>query len=71
MSRSLKKQPYVFDRLMKRVEENNASGNKNQLKHGLDHQLSTQNLLEQHLLFTTEKTCSCLLHSRNDWTQTW
>ena len=32
MSRSLKKQPYVFDRLMKRVEENNASGNKKPIK---------------------------------------
>ena len=32
MSRSLKKQPYVFDRLLKRVEENNASGNKKPIK---------------------------------------
>ena len=32
MSRSLKKQPYVFDSLMKRVEENNASGNKKPIK---------------------------------------
>ena len=32
MSRSLKKQPYVFDRRMKRVEENNASGNKKPIK---------------------------------------
>ncbi len=32
MSRSLKKKPYVLDRLLKRVEENNASGNKKPIK---------------------------------------
>ena len=32
MSRSLKKKPYVFEKLLKRVEENNASGNKKPIK---------------------------------------
>ena len=32
MSRSLKKKPYVFSRLLKKVEEMNASGNKRPIK---------------------------------------
>ena len=32
MSRSLKKKPYVFERLFKKVEENNVSGNKKPIK---------------------------------------
>ena len=32
MSRSLKKSPYVFEKLLKRVEENNKTGNKKPIK---------------------------------------
>lgn len=32
MSRSLKKKPYVFERLLKKVEENTVSGNKKPIK---------------------------------------
>lgn len=32
MSRSLKKKPYVFERLLKKVQENAASGNKKPIK---------------------------------------
>lgn len=32
MSRSLKKSPYVFEKLLKRVEENNRTGNKKPIK---------------------------------------
>lgn len=34
MARSLKKGPYVFDRLLKKVQELNKSGKKKSLKHG-------------------------------------
>ena len=54
MARSLKKGPYVFDRLLKKVQELNKSGKKESLKLGHAVPLFSLILLDTHLQYITE-----------------
>ena len=55
MARSIKKGPYVFERLLKRVRALNESGKKEVIKTGLVVQQSILNLLVILLQYITEK----------------
>lgn len=55
MARSAKKKPYVFERLLTKVEKLNETGKKKSLKHGHAVQQSILHLLDIHSQYIMEK----------------
>ena len=72
MSRSSKKQPYVFSRLLKTVAKMNETNTKKPIKTWSRASVIYPEFVGfTFAVYNGKKTCSSLLYSRNGRTQTW